>query len=35
VYNHNVRTLDAIAGERHWRFESNQLLVKLQYALRY
>jgi hypothetical protein len=35
VYNHNVRTLDAIAGERHWRFDSNQLLVKLQYALRY
>jgi hypothetical protein len=30
VYNHNVRDrLD------RWRLESNQLLVKLQYAFRY
>ncbi len=30
VYNHNLRnSLD------HWSFESNQLLIKLQYALRY
>jgi hypothetical protein len=30
VYNHNVRDiLD------RWQLESNQLLVKLQYALRY
>jgi hypothetical protein len=30
VYNHNVRELP-----EHWRLDSNQLLVKLQYALRY
>ena len=35
VYNHNVRTNDPISGLRHWAFDSNQLLVKLQYALRY
>jgi hypothetical protein len=30
VYNHNLEDL----GSR-WRFESNQLLAKVQYALRY
>jgi hypothetical protein len=30
VYNHNTRDLDA-----HWRFESNQFLLKFQYAFRY
>jgi hypothetical protein len=30
IYNHNVRSL-----ENRWRLESTQLLVKLQYALRY
>ncbi|HET7553273.1 MAG TPA: DUF5916 domain-containing protein [Gemmatimonadaceae bacterium] len=35
VYNHIVRTADPITGARRWAFESNQLLVKLQYALRY
>jgi hypothetical protein len=29
VYNHNVQSL-----LERWQFESNQLLVKLQYALR-
>ena len=35
VYNHNLRTRDPITGVRLWRFDSNQLLVKTQYALRY
>jgi hypothetical protein len=35
VYNHNVRTLDRVTREREWRFDSNQLLVKAQYAFRY
>lgn len=35
VYNHNVRTTDLRTSQRSWRFDSNQLLVKLQYALRY
>jgi hypothetical protein len=35
VYNHNVSTRDPITGVRRWAFESNQLLVKFQYALRY
>lgn len=35
VYNHNLRTADPITGVRRWAFDSNQLLVKLQYALRY
>ena len=35
VYNHNVQTIDPVTGLRHWAFASNQLLVKLQYALRY
>jgi hypothetical protein len=30
VYNHNVRDLEA-----HWRFDSNQFLLKFQYAFRY
>ncbi len=30
VYNHNIRSL-----EDRWQQESNQLLVKLQYAFRY
>jgi hypothetical protein len=30
VYNHNVRSL-----LDRWQLESNQLLVKLQYAFRY
>jgi hypothetical protein len=30
VYNHNVRDLDT-----HWRFDSNQFLLKFQYAFRY
>ena len=35
VYNHNMRTLDPLTGARDWRFDSNQLLVKAQYAFRY
>jgi hypothetical protein len=36
VYNHNVRELAPTPGvPREWRFDSNQLLVKLQYAWRY
>jgi Domain of unknown function (DUF5916) len=35
VYNHNLRTLDPSTRERIVRFDSNQLLVKLQYTLRY
>ena len=35
VYNHNLRTIDPVSGMRRWAFASNQLLVKLQYALRY
>lgn len=36
VYNHNVRELAPMPGvPRDWRFDSNQLLVKLQYAWRY
>ena len=36
VYNHNIRELTPAPGTpREWRFDSNQLLVKLQYALRY
>lgn len=35
VYNHNVRVIDPATGVRLWRFDSNQLLVKTQYALRY
>ncbi len=36
VYNHNVRELqDAFALHRGYAFGSNQLVVKLQYALRY
>ena len=35
VYNHNLRTEDALTGARRVTFDSNQLLVKLQYALRY
>jgi hypothetical protein len=30
IYNHNLRTMD-----QRWRLDSNQLLVKLQYAFRY
>jgi hypothetical protein len=30
VYNHNVRSLD----RRSWHLESNQLLIKVQYAVR-
>jgi uncharacterized protein DUF5916 len=37
VYNHNVNELRDSFVDRHrgWRFASNQLLVKLQYAFRY
>jgi len=35
VYNHNVRTIDPLSGLRRLAFDSNQLLVKLQYAMRY
>lgn len=36
VYNHNVRELlDGLEQRRGWRFDSNQLLVKVQYAFRY
>lgn len=36
VYNHNVRELlQPIGTHRGWGFDSNQLLVKLQYAFRY
>ena len=36
VYNHNIRELTQTPGvPREWRFDSNQLLVKLQYAWRY
>jgi hypothetical protein len=36
VYNHNVSELsDRLDRHRGWRFVSNQLLVKAQYALRY
>jgi hypothetical protein len=35
VYNHNLRTLDPLTRDRQLRFTSNQLLVKLQYALQY
>jgi hypothetical protein len=35
VYNHNaIEPLDALGLRRGWRFASNQLLVKLQYAFR-
>jgi hypothetical protein len=30
IYNHNVRQLDD-----RWQLDSNQLLVKMQYAFRY
>ncbi|HUQ80490.1 MAG TPA: DUF5916 domain-containing protein [Gemmatimonadaceae bacterium] len=36
VYNHNVNELvNTLDRHRGWRFASNQLLVKLQYAFRY
>src|SRR5688572_22357209 len=36
VYNHNIREMIPTPGiQREWRFDSNQLLVKLQYAWRY
>ena len=36
VYNHNVLDLAPTPGQpREWRFDSNQLLVKVQYAWRY
>jgi hypothetical protein len=35
VYNHNLRTLDPLTRDRQLRFTSNQLLVKVQYALQY
>jgi hypothetical protein len=35
VYNHNLRTRDPLSLRRELSFDSNQLLVKLQYALRY
>ena len=36
VYNHNaVDPLDPLGQRLGWRFASNQLLVKLQYAFRY
>lgn len=35
VYNHNMRTRDPLTFARQVAFESNQLLLKLQYAFRY
>ena len=36
VYNHTLRELRPTPGiQREWRFDSNQVLVKLQYAWRY
>jgi hypothetical protein len=35
VYNHNLLTRDALTFVRRLAFESNQLLVKMQYAFRY
>jgi hypothetical protein len=36
VYNHNaIELLDALGTRLGWRFASNQLLVKVQYAFRY
>ncbi|HWC72877.1 MAG TPA: DUF5916 domain-containing protein [Gemmatimonadales bacterium] len=35
VYNHNLRTRDPVTSQPELTFASNQLLVKLQYALRY
>jgi hypothetical protein len=36
VYNHNVNELrDVLDRHRGWRFASNQLLIKAQYAFRY
>lgn len=35
VYNHNLRTRDPVTLERQLAFESNQLLLKIQYAFRY
>jgi hypothetical protein len=35
VYNHNLRTRDPVTLGRELVFESNEVLVKLQYAFRY
>lgn len=35
VYNHNLRTRNPLTLERELAFDSNQLLVKIQYAFRY
>jgi hypothetical protein len=35
VYNHNERTIDPITGRRRWAFDSNELLIKVQYAMQY
>jgi hypothetical protein len=35
VYNHNLRTLDTLTRDRSLRFDSNQLLMKVQYAFRF
>ncbi len=35
VYNHNVSTTDLSGTRRRWLFDSNQLLIKLQYVFRY
>lgn len=36
VYNHNaIEPLDALGARMGWRFSSNQLLAKVQYAFRY
>jgi len=35
VYDHNLRTRDALTLRRELAFASNQLLVKVQYAFRY
>jgi hypothetical protein len=35
VYNHNLRTRDPLTRDREFVFESNQLLVKIQYSFRY
>jgi len=35
VYNHNLAVRDPVTLQRRWTFTSNQLLVKMQYAMRY
>jgi hypothetical protein len=35
VYDHNLQTRDALTGQRHLAFASNEFLAKVQYAFRY